>query len=66
MTAKVNEELAAKIDDFRSKTRIPSDVVIKQTGQVNEKQKPMPSLNGTGDSTGAHLPHPCITIQFTE
>jgi multidrug efflux pump subunit AcrB len=37
MTAKVNEELAAKIDDFRSKTRIPSDVVIKQTGQGEQE-----------------------------
>ena len=37
MTAKVNEELAAKIADFRSKTRIPSDVVIKQTGQGEQE-----------------------------
>ncbi|MEI2748877.1 MAG: efflux RND transporter permease subunit [Ferruginibacter sp.] len=37
MTAKVNEELAAKIADFKSKTRIPSDVVIKQTGQGEQE-----------------------------
>jgi multidrug efflux pump subunit AcrB len=33
MTAKVNEELAVKIEDFKSKNKIPSTVTIRQTGQ---------------------------------
>jgi multidrug efflux pump subunit AcrB len=37
MTARVNEELAGKIADFKSKTRIPSDVTIRQTGQGEQE-----------------------------
>jgi len=37
MTGKVNEELAVKIKDFKSKNRIPSDVTIKQTGQGEQE-----------------------------
>ncbi len=37
LTGKVNEQLAGKIADFKSKTRIPSDVVIKQTGQGEQE-----------------------------
>jgi multidrug efflux pump subunit AcrB len=33
MTGKVNQQLAVKIADFRSKNKIPADVTIKQTGQ---------------------------------
>jgi multidrug efflux pump subunit AcrB len=37
MTAKVNQELAAKIADFKSMTRIPADVTIRQTGQGEQE-----------------------------
>ncbi|MBX2932721.1 MAG: efflux RND transporter permease subunit [Ferruginibacter sp.] len=37
MTGKVNQELAVKIADFKSKNRIPSDVTIKQTGQGEQE-----------------------------
>lgn len=37
LTGKVNEQLAAKIADFRSKNRIPADVTIKQTGQGEQE-----------------------------
>ena len=37
MTAKVNEELAAKIADFKALSRIPSGVTIKQTGQGEQE-----------------------------
>jgi len=37
MTGKVNEELAIKIADFKTKNRIPADVVIKQTGQGEQE-----------------------------
>ena len=37
MTADVNKKLAAKIDDFKRKNRIPDDVTIKQTGQGEQE-----------------------------
>ncbi len=37
MTAEVNKKLAAKIEDFKSKNRIPDDVIIKQTGQSEQE-----------------------------
>ena len=37
MTGAVNEKLADKIADFKSKTRIPADVTIKQTGQGEQE-----------------------------
>lgn len=37
MTAKVNQELGAKIADFKSMTRIPADVTIRQTGQGEQE-----------------------------
>lgn len=37
MTGKVNEELADKIADFKSKNKIPSDITIKQTGQGEQE-----------------------------
>ena len=37
MTGKVNEELAEKIEDFKSKNKIPPDVTIKQTGQGEQE-----------------------------
>jgi multidrug efflux pump subunit AcrB len=37
MTARVNRELKAKIADFQSKTQLPADVVIRQTGQGEQE-----------------------------
>jgi multidrug efflux pump subunit AcrB len=37
LTGKVNEQLAIKIADFKSKNRIPADVTIKQTGQGEQE-----------------------------
>ncbi|MDQ6756907.1 MAG: efflux RND transporter permease subunit, partial [Bacteroidota bacterium] len=37
MTAKVNQELATKIDDFKAKNKIPADVIIRQTGQGEQE-----------------------------
>ncbi len=37
MTGKVNEQLAIKIADFKTKNRIPADVTIKQTGQSEQE-----------------------------
>ncbi|MFZ1305412.1 MAG: efflux RND transporter permease subunit [Ferruginibacter sp.] len=37
MTGSINEQLADKIADFKSKTRIPADVTIKQTGQGEQE-----------------------------
>jgi len=37
MSGKVNQELAVKIADFKSKHKIPADVTIKQTGQGQQE-----------------------------
>lgn len=37
MTAAVNEQLAVKIADFKSKSKIPAGVTIKQTGQGEQE-----------------------------
>jgi multidrug efflux pump subunit AcrB len=37
MTAAVNKELGEKIADFKQRTKIPSSVVIKQTGQGEQE-----------------------------
>lgn len=37
MVAKVNDELTQKIADFKSKTRIPAGVTIRQTGQGEQE-----------------------------
>jgi len=46
MTPVINEQLAVKIEDFKSKTKIPSDVIIKQSGE-SEQQKETMSFLGT-------------------
>ncbi|MBL7737861.1 MAG: efflux RND transporter permease subunit [Chitinophagaceae bacterium] len=37
MVAPINKELLNKINDFKSKTKIPSDVTIKQSGQSEQE-----------------------------
>ena len=44
MTAKVNEELGRKIDDFKAKNKIPADVTIRQTGQGEQEAETLTFL----------------------
>ncbi|MBL7743245.1 MAG: efflux RND transporter permease subunit [Chitinophagaceae bacterium] len=37
MVAPINKQLLTKINDFKSKTKIPSDVTIKQSGQSEQE-----------------------------
>lgn len=46
MTQKINDELAVKIADFRTKTKIPPDVTLRQSG-VSEQQAETTSFLGT-------------------
>ena len=44
MTPLINEQLAAKIADFRSRTKIPPDVTIRQTGESEQQAETMSFL----------------------
>ena len=44
LTGPVNAELAKKIIDFKSKTKIPADVTIKQTGESEQQAETMSFL----------------------
>lgn len=46
MVAGVNKQLAMRIADFRSKTKIPDDVIIKQTGQGEQEAETSSFLFG--------------------
>lgn len=46
LTGPVNTELAAKIEDFLSKVKIPPDVTIKQTGEGEQQAETMTFLLG--------------------
>lgn len=46
MTAKVNKELADKIQQFKSKVRLPANVTIKQTGQGEQEAETSAFLGG--------------------
>ncbi len=46
MVAKVNEELTAKISDFKAKNRIPVGVTIRQTGQGEQEAETNAFLTG--------------------
>ncbi|MEO7307161.1 MAG: efflux RND transporter permease subunit [Ferruginibacter sp.] len=39
MVGKVNEELQLKLDDFRTKNKIPSDVTLKLSGQSEQEKE---------------------------
>lgn len=63
MAGKVNEELALKIADFRSKTKIPDDVTIKQTGQ-GEQEKETQVFLGTALVIALGLIFLILVLQF--
>ncbi len=44
MTPVINQQLAAKIADFKSRTKLPSDVTIKQSGESEQQQETMTFL----------------------
>lgn len=63
MTAKVNQELAIKIADFKSKNRIPSDVTIRQTGQ-SEQEAETNSFLGMALAIALGLIFLILVLQF--
>ncbi len=63
MTAKVNEELAIKIDDFKEKNKIPSNVTIRQTGQ-GEQEKETQSFLGMALAIALGLIFLILVLQF--
>ncbi len=63
MSGKVNEELALKIADFKSKTKIPADVNIKQTGQ-GEQEKETQSFLGMALAIALGLIFLILVLQF--
>jgi len=44
MTPVINEQLAAKIADFKTKSKIPAGVTIRQTGESEQQQETMTFL----------------------
>jgi multidrug efflux pump subunit AcrB len=63
LTGPVNKELASKIADFRSRTKIPADVEIKQTGE-GEQQAETLSFLGTSLLTALLLIFLILVLQF--
>ncbi len=63
LTGPVNAELAKKIADFTSKTKIPADVTIKQTGE-SEQQAETLSFLGTSLLTALLLIFLILVLQF--
>ncbi len=63
MTPVINEQLAVKIEDFKSKSKIPSDVVIRQTGE-SEQQKETMSFLGTSLLMALLLIFLILVLQF--
>ncbi len=63
LTAKVNEELAIRIADFKTKTRIPSDVNIRQTGQ-GEQEAETNSFLGMALAIALGLIFLILVLQF--
>jgi multidrug efflux pump len=63
MVAGVNKELALKIADFKSKTKIPQGVTIKQTGQ-GEQEAETQSFLGVALMTALGLIFLILVLQF--
>jgi multidrug efflux pump subunit AcrB len=63
MTAKVNKELATKIDRFKSMVNIPDDVTIRQTGQ-GEQEAETNSFLGMALSIALGLIFLILVLQF--
>lgn len=63
LTGPINAELAKKIEDFKSKTKIPSDVTIKQTGESEQQAETM-SFLGTSLLIALLLIFLILVLQF--
>jgi multidrug efflux pump len=63
MTPIVNEQLAVKIEDFKTKARIPAGVTIKQTGE-SEQQKETMTFLGTSLILALLLIFLILVLQF--
>lgn len=63
MAGKVNEELALKIADFKTKVKIPADVTIKQTGQ-GEQEAETQSFLGMALAIALGLIFLILVLQF--
>jgi multidrug efflux pump len=63
MSAKVNQELALRIADFRTRTRIPADVTIRQTGQGDQEAETNAFL-GTALAIALGLIFLILVLQF--
>ena len=44
LTPVINQELASRIEDFKSRTRIPADVTIRQSGESEQQMETMQFL----------------------
>jgi multidrug efflux pump subunit AcrB len=62
-TAEINAALAFKIEDFKSKVKIPPDVTVKQTG-VSEQQQETMTFLGTSLIIALMLIFLILVIQF--
>ncbi|MEK7198626.1 MAG: efflux RND transporter permease subunit, partial [Bacteroidota bacterium] len=63
LTGPINAELAKKIEEFKSKTKIPSDVTIKQTGESEQQAETM-SFLGTSLLIALLLIFLILVLQF--
>ncbi len=63
MVAKVNADLAEKIADFRSRTKIPPDVTIKLSGQ-SEQEKETQAFLGTAMLIALGIIFLILVLQF--
>ena len=63
MVGKVNAELQIKIDDFKSKVKIPADVTIKLSGQ-SEQEKETQAFLGTAFMIAIGLIFLILVLQF--
>lgn len=62
-TAIINEDLAVRIEDFKSKTKIPPDVTVRQTG-VSEQQEETMSFLGSALLIALLLIFLILVMQF--
>ncbi len=63
MTPVINKDLAVKIADFKSKTKIPADVTIKQSGESEQQAETMTFL-GTALIVALLLIFLILVLQF--
>lgn len=62
-TPVINQQLALKIDDFKTKTKIPADVTIRQSGESEQQQETMTFL-GTSLLIALLLIFLILVLQF--